>query len=115
MNVQSLIWLPSKLAEELVHGVAALPWAKQIHIYIDESGEAGCDVVVDDPPSWALSMIGYAPLAIGVWSALLGLGAIVTGEIRPTGVTEWGVATVLALQWGRMVLASARDRDGGGV
>jgi len=58
-------------------------------------------------------MIVYAPLAIGIWSALLGLGAIVTGQIRPSGITEWGIATVIALQWGRMVLASARDRDGG--
>jgi hypothetical protein len=115
MRLQSFIFLPSKVAEEVIHGAAALPWAEQIHIYIDGDGDAGCDVVVDDPPSWALTMIGYAPLAIGVWSALLGIGAIVNGSIRPTGLTEWGLATIIAIQWGRMVLASAKDRDGGGV
>jgi len=52
----------------------------------------------------------------GLFGLILG-GTIISGLwlARPSGITEWGVATVIALQWGRMVLASARDRDGGGV
>lgn len=117
-RVLVLLILPARLAHELLHAVAALPWARRIQLDIlPRRGDAHARVAWSgDPHQAVVALSALAPLLAGCIAAGAALGMLLAG-VSPDGVTETALlaiaATYIALiaQPSRADLRQARGGD----
>jgi len=109
----TLALLPSKLAEEAVHAVAALPWAARMGILVEpRSGVASVQIEwLDEPPRWGLIMTHLAPAILG---SAIGVGVLawwaLEGFVMPATWTDWALLSVVATWWALFTVPGSEDR-----
>lgn len=116
--VSTLVMLPTMVAEEAIHALAALPWADEVSVHVDPRGSTAKTVVhyADGTPSWAVTLAHIAPEVV---AAVAGVAVIawwtVGGTVPvPRSTTDWVLLLVLGMQYLWLLLPEQRAVGGGG-
>jgi hypothetical protein len=107
-----LLVLPARLVHELLHAVAALPWARRIQLDIlPQRGDAVARVAWrGEPPHAVVALSALAPLLAGLIAAGAAVGLLVSGAVSaPSTVRELALLAIGAAYVGLVAQPSARD------
>jgi len=113
MNVKTVFGLatfPARLAHELTHVIAGLPWAERWQVRINEHGADARIQWREGTPGWAVALHALAPLIIGCVVAGLALGQLATGRPLPQTIEAALWWTLGTLTWLLYTLPSDGDR-----
>lgn len=102
---------PAHLTHELLHVLAALPWAERIRLEIAPLQGATHRVRWQEgTPRWAIAAAALAPLIGGVLALGVALWALATGMVAaPTDATEWALWAILGAYVAMAAKPSAAD------
>jgi len=113
----TLLLLPARLAEELIHAAAALPFADTVFVRLDPRGDTAETVVQwrDETPSWAITAAAVAPevLAALAGVAVLAWWVVGPGAWLPDSTTDWVLLWILGTQY--LAVAMPEQRQAGGT
>lgn len=101
--VFTLLLLPARLTEELIHATAALPFADTVFVRLNPRGGVAETVVQyrEETPAWAATAAAVAPEAV---AALAGVAVLAWWVIGPGGwvpgsTTDWVLLWILGTQY----------------
>jgi hypothetical protein len=104
--------LPAKLAHELTHIAAMLPWVEQWRIGIEHSATE-VEVALDESiPRWAVVIGHLAPFIVGVvLGSVMLLWVALRGLPLPRTVSGWGQLAIALCLWTAYSWPSEEDRN----
>lgn len=108
-GVARLASWPATLAHELTHMFAALPWAKESAVIVDDRGPAHYVTWRDETPRWAIWIASLAPTLLGSLVGVVGLARL--AMTPPSTLNEWALAAAIAGYWIIYVAPSGDDLD----
>lgn len=114
--VSTLVMLPTMLLEELIHALAALPFAEELSVHVDPRGSTAKTVVryAEGTPNWAVTAVAVAPEVVAGLTGVVVIAWWTIGGTLPVpqSTVDWCLMLFLGVQYLWLILPEQRAKGG---